>query len=221
MASFHQTSVGPEFFNRMLSEALRFNFPDLVKNREGRLAPDQLRRLLQDVVMPLKKALTGCAILFTVYIFLARFVGKGNWLQLLQTSILLAIAAGLVKFSMQTALLIGDLIRGKVMMAEGRLEPSWNQDGKAAVNRHDTGSRTIVHHRFAVGGEKFVVPESIFRILVDNFEAGLPTVRVYYTPSSKKILSMEAISVEELVLRPEQMKKKRKPVSIWKSKLES
>jgi len=221
MASFYQASVGPEFFNRKLSEALQFNFPDLVKNREGKLAPDQLKRLLADVVTPLKRALLGCLVLFTVYLFLARFVGKGNWLYILQTSILLAIAAGMVKFSVQTAMLIGDLIRGKVHMAEGRLEPSWNQDGKAVVNRHDTGSRSIVHHRFAVGGEKFKVPEPVFRILVDNFEAGLPTVRVYYTPASKKILSMEAISVEELVLRPEQMKKKRKPVSIWKSKLES
>jgi hypothetical protein len=221
MATFSHTSAGPEFFNRRLAEAFQFNFPDLYKNREGRLAPDQLRRLIWDTAAPAIRAVVGCILLVLVYVFLAKYIGTGRWVEILQFTLMLAIGAGMVKSSINLSRFIGDFIRGKVMMVEGRLEPSWNTDGKKAVNHHETGSRSITKYRFAVGSERFDVPDSAFRILTDNFEAGLPTVRVYYTPSSKKILSIEVVSIEEIVLRPEQMKKKTKPTSIWKSKLES
>lgn len=222
MATFsHTSAASPEFFNKRLAEAFQFNFPDLYKNREGRLAPDQLKRLMWDTVTPAVRAFAGCILLVVVYVFLAKFIGTGKWVDFVQFALMLAIGAGMVKSSINLAKLIGDFSRGKVMMVEGRLEPSWNMDGKKAVNHHETGSRSITKYRFAVGPEKFDVPDSAFRILTDNFEAGLPTVRVYYTPSSKRILSIEAISVEEIVLKPEQMKKKKKPTSIWKSNLEA
>jgi hypothetical protein len=216
MSSFVYASVGPEFFNKKLSEAFEFNFPDLARNREGELTKPQLRRLAWTALIPLLRTLAGCLSLLLVYLFLANFIGQGGWAKILEISLLLALSAGVVRTCFTTAMFLGDLIRGKVWMVEGRLEPSWLQDGKKAVNQHETGSRTVTKYRFAVADEHFDVPESAFRILADNFEAGLPTVRVYFTPASKRILSIEAISVEELVLRPEQMKKK-KPVSIWKS----
>lgn len=216
MSSFVSASVGPEFFNKKLSEAFAFNFPDLARNREGELTRLQLRRLIWAAVIPLIRTVLGCGALLGIYFFLARFIGQGGWVKVLEISMLLALSAGVVRTCFTTAMLLGDLIRGKVWMVEGRLEPSWLQDGQKAVNQHETGSRTITKYRFAVADEHFEVPESAFRILADNFEAGLPTVRVYFTPSTKRILSIEAVSVEELVLRPEQMKKK-KPVSIWKS----
>ncbi len=215
MASFIYNSVGPEFFNQLLSRAFQFNYPDLVKNRDGRLTREQLLGMLWRAVTPLVRAFVGCIVLFAAYVLLARTIGQGNWMSALQVTMLLAIGAGFVRFSIHAALLIGDLRRGGVAMVEGRLEPSWDT-ARAAVNRHETGSRTVTKHRFAVGDEFFNVPESAFRILVDNFEAGLPTVRVYYTPSSRTILSIEAFSVEPLVLRPAQMKKLT-PASIWKS----
>lgn len=221
MSSFFYTSVGPEFFNKRLSEAFEFNFPDLAKNREGQLAPDQLDKLIWDAILPLLRTILGCLLLLGAYAGLARYIGQGSWVQILQFLVLFMIAAGMVKGSINLAMLIGDFTKGKVAMVEGRMEPSWNMDGRKAVNQRETGSRSVTKYRFAVGPERFDVPESAFRILTDNFEAGLPTVRVYYTPSSKKILSIEAISIEELALRPEQMKKKTKPTSIWKSKLES
>jgi hypothetical protein len=217
MSSFVYASVGPEFFNKKLSEAFEFNYPDLVKNREGRLARHQLRRLIWSVASPLVRTILGCLALFLVYVLLAKFIGQGGWVKVLQISLLLALSGGVVRTCYTASLFFGDLIRGKVWTVEGRLEPSWIQDEKKAVNQHETGSRTVTKYRFAVADEHFEVPEFAFRILADNFEAGLPTVRVYFTPSSKRILSIEAISVEELVLKPEQMKKKKKPVSIWKS----
>jgi hypothetical protein len=217
MSSFVYASVGPEFFNKKLSEAFRFNFPDLAKNREGELAKHQFHRLLWEALSPLLRTLAGCAGLFAAYLLLAKFIGQGGWVKVLEISLLLALSGGVVRTCYTVAMFLGDLIRGKVWMVEGRLEPSWLVDGKKAVNQYETGSRTITKYRFAVADEHFEVPESAFRILADNFEAGLPTVRVYFTPSSKRILSIEAVSVEELVLRPEQMKKKKKPVSIWKS----
>ncbi|MBS1833090.1 MAG: hypothetical protein JST65_10270 [Acidobacteria bacterium] len=221
MSSFFYTSVGPEFFNKRLSEAFEFNFPDLAKNREGKLAPDQWNRLIWNALLPLFRTILGSLLLLGVYAGLARFIGQGGWVQIVQLLLLFMIAAGMVKASINIAMLIGDLTKGKVAMIEGRMEPSWNTDGRKAVNQRETGSRSVTKYRFAVGPERFNVPESAFRILTDNFEAGLPTVRVYYTPSTKQILSIEAISIEELALRPEQMKKKTKPTSIWKSKLES
>lgn len=217
MSSFVYASLGPEFFNKKLSEAFEFNFPDLEKNRDGVLADHQFRRLLWDAWTPLIRTLGGCAALFAAYLLLAKVIGQGGWVKILEVSLLLALSGGVVRTCYTLAMFLGDLIRGKVWMVEGRLEPSWLVGGKKAVNHHETGSRTITKYRFAVADEHFEVPESAFRILSDNFEAGLPTVRVYFTPSSKRILSIEAISVEELVLRPEQMKKKKKPVSIWKS----
>jgi hypothetical protein len=216
MSSFVYASVGPEFFNKKLSEAFEFNFPDLSKNRNGELAKHQFRRLLRDAFLPLFRTLIGCGTLFVVYLLLAKVIGQGGWVKILEISLLLALSGGVVRTCYTVSMFLGDLIRGKVWTVEGRLEPSWLQDGKKAVNQHETGSRTIMKYRFAVADEHFDVPESAFRILSDNFEAGLPTVKVYFTPSSKRILSIEAISVEELVLRPEQMKKK-KPTSIWKS----
>jgi hypothetical protein len=217
MSSFVYASVGPEFFNKKLSEAFEFNFPDLTKNRDGEMARHQFRRLLWDALSPLIRTLIGCGLLFGIYVLLAKLIGQGTWVKILEISILLALSGGVARTCYTVSLFLGDLIRGKVWMVEGRLEPSWLMDGKKAVNQHDTGSRTVTKYRFAVADEHFEVPESAFRILSDNFEAGLPTVKVYFTPSSKRILSIEAISVEELVLRPEQMKKKKKPTSIWKS----
>ncbi len=217
MSSFVYASVGPEFFNKKLSEAFEFNFPDLAKNRDGELAKYQLRALVWTAISPLIRTIVGCVALFVVYLLLAKFIGQGGWVKILQISLLLALSGGVVRTCFTTSMFLGDLIRGKIWMVEGRLEPSWLVDGKKAVNHHETGSRTVMKYRFAVADEHFEVPESAFRILADNFEAGLPTVRVYFTPASKRIMSMEAISVEELVLRPEQMKKKKKPVSIWKS----
>ena len=173
--------------------------------------------MVWSALAPLVRTLAGCLTLFFVYLLLAKFIGQGSWVKFLEISLLLALSAGVVKTCLNAAMFGGDLIRGKVWMVEGRLEPSWIQDDRKAVNHHETGSRTITTYRFAVADEKFEVSESAFRILADNFEAGLPTVRVYFTPASKRILSIEAVSVEELVLRPEQMKKKKKPVSIWKS----
>ncbi|BDC52669.1 hypothetical protein F183_A49840 [Bryobacterales bacterium F-183] len=221
MSSFFYTSVGPEFFNKRLSEAFEFNFPDLAKNREGELAPSQLDKLIWTAVLPLMRTIVGCMLLLGAYVGLAKYIGQGTWVQVVQFLVLFTIAAGMVKASINIAMLIGDFTKGKVAMIEGRMEPSWNMDGRRAVNQRDTGSRSVTKYRFAVGPERFDVPESAFRILTDNFEAGLPTVRVYYTPSSKQILSIEAISIEELALRPEQTKKKTKVTSIWKSKLES
>ena len=217
MSSFVYASVGPEFFNKKLSEAFQFNYPDLSRNRDGQITRQQWRRLIWTAITPLVRTVFGCALLFGAYVLLAKFIGQGGWVKVLEISLLLAISAGLVRTAYNTSMFLGDIIRGKVWSVEGRLEPSWIQDDKKVVNQHETGSRTITKYRFAVADEHFEVPEHAFRILADNFEAGLPTVRVYFTPASKRILSIEAISVEELVLRPEQMKKKKKPVSIWKS----
>ena len=217
MSTFVHASVGPEFFNKKLTEAFEFNYPDLVKNREGHFAPHQWRRLAWTTVSPLVRTILGCLALFAVYLLLARFIGQGAWVKILEYSLLLALSAGVVRSCFNSAMFFGDLIRGRVWSVEGRLEPSWVQDDKKAVNHAETGSRTVTQYRFVVADEKFEVPESAFRILADNFEAGLPTVRVFFTPSSKRILSIEAISVEEIILRPGQTKKKSKPVSIWKS----
>ena len=217
MASFVHTSAGPEFFNKRLTEAFEFNYPDLVKNREGRYTPAQWRRFVLTAVSPLFRTLLGCIALFGVYLILARFIGQGGWAKILEYSLILALSAGVVRSCFNSAMLCGDLIRGRVWSVEGRLEPSWVQDHTKAVNNHETGSRTITQYWFVVADEKFEVPESAFRILADNFEAGLPTVRVFFTPASKRILSIEAISVEKIIPRPGQVMKGTKPVSIWKS----
>lgn len=198
MSSLAYSPNPTEFFDRVLSKAFAYNFPDVVKNREGRLAPDQFKRMIWSVISPVVQALAFTILMFLAHTLLLLVFGKAGWAGVLQGLLQFAVAAGLVLSSIRLALLIGDWRKGPVFVVRGRLELNWTSDVDL-VKDDGSGSSKPSVRRIEVGGENFRISTSAARVIGDKFEAGSPVVKVYYTPASRRILSIETIAVDSPV----------------------
>lgn len=195
MSSLAYSPTATEFFDRVLSKAFAYNFPDVVKNREGRLAPDQFKRMVWSVISPVVQALLFTTLLFLLHTLLFMMFGKAGWAGVLQGFLQFAIAVGLILSSVRLALLIGDWRKGPVFVVRGRLELHWNVEAELVK---DDGSRSAKSstRSLEVGGEKFRVSTAAARTIGNKFESGMPIVKVYYTPASRRILSIETLAVD-------------------------
>ncbi len=198
MSSLAYSPTGTEFFDRVLSKAFAYNFPDVVKNREGRLAPDQFKRMIWSVISPVVQAVLFTVLLFLLHTLLFLVFGKAGWAGVLQGLLQFAIAAGFVVSSVRLALLIGDWRKGPVFVVRGRLELNWTTEVDLVK---DDGSRSSKSSSrcIEVGGERFRISPTAARTIGNKFEAGAPIVKVYYTPASRRILSIETIAVDSPV----------------------
>lgn len=195
MSSLAYSPTATEFFDRLLSKAFAYNFPDVVKNREGRLAPDQFKRMIWSVISPVVQALLLTVLLFLAHTLLFMMFGKAGWAGVLQGILQFAIAAGLILSSVRLALLIGDWRKGPVFVVRGRLELNWTADAELVKDDGSRRSKSSAR-RIEVGGEKFRISPGAALVIGNKFEGGAPIVKVYYTPASRRILSIETIAVD-------------------------
>jgi hypothetical protein len=207
-----------ELANR-LAEAHRFDSNDLALNSEGSISRRQLLRLVGEAFHPVLRALAGAALLLAclagVYSLLARQGNVGSIIYIALAAILFGSAASIRRLIR----LCIDYSRGQVWQVTGRLNPSWEDRGQGLVNSAETGSRAKSAYRYSVAGEQFEVNDRIYRLLADHFELGYPTVTLYYTPYTRKVLSLRISGVEPTLQSKAQAArgKAERPKSIWKS----
>jgi hypothetical protein len=201
---------GAREFTQKLADALDFQEEDLRCNRRREMSRRQLKRLILRVLHPIGRALAGVLLVLVLYAALGDLIGDGLMMKLIFGAGALALVAGLAKSLRQSLRLASDLFHGQVESDTGRLYPSWQERGLSSVNDELSGSRVLKRFHFRLGGQDFAVPERAYHDLADAFENGLPTARVFYTPTSLRILSVEVLAFEPIAL------KERRPLSIWK-----
>ncbi len=201
---------GAREFTQRLADALNFTDADLRSNRRREISRRQLQRLILQALNPVGRALAGVLLISVLYLVLGDQIGTGLIMKLIFGAAAVALVAGLAKSLTQSLRLAADLFHGQVETDTGRLYPSWHEAGFRAVNDEASGSRVAKAFHFRLGGQEFLVPERAYHDLADAFENGLPTARIFYTPSSRRILSVEVLAFEPVAL------KEARPVSIWK-----
>jgi hypothetical protein len=174
------------------------------------MSRQQLRRLILQTLHPIGRAFAGVLLVAILYFVLGDRIGTGVTMKLIFIAAALALIGGFVKSIGQSVQLASDVFQGQVETDTGRLYPSWQEAGFRAVNDDASGSRVVKMFHFRLGGQQFPVSEAAYHDLADAFQGGLPTARVFYTPSSRRILSIEVLAFEPVVLR------ETKPVSIWR-----
>ena len=212
MERFQSVAPGAREFTQKLAEALHFGEGDLRCNRRRQMSRPQLRRLVLNALNPIARGCAGVLLIALLYLVLGDRIGTGLPMKLIFAAASLALLGGLAKSIRQSLLLGTDLYHGQVESDTGRLYPSWHQAGSRAVNDATTGSRVLKQFYFRLGQQDFPVTESAHLHLADAFENGLPTARIYFTPWSRRILSIEVLAFEPVALREDFGKR----VSIWK-----
>jgi hypothetical protein len=209
---FQSVAPGARDFTQKLADALSFNEADLRSNRCRQMSRKQLQRLILKAFDPIGRAMLGVVLVVVLYAALGDRIGSGWIVKLIFGAAGVALVTGLAKSIGQSFRVASDLFHGQVESDTGRLYPSWQEAGMSAVNDDASGSRVVKVFHFRLGGQDFPVPERAYHDLADAFENGLPTARIYYTPSSRRILSIEVLAFEPIALK----ESKPKPLSIWK-----
>lgn len=209
---FQSVAPGAREFTQRLADVLGFEEADLRLNRRREMSRRQLRRLCLRALNPLGRAFAGALLVLVLYLALGDRIGTGLVMKLIFGAAAVALFAGLAKSFGESSRLASDILHGQVESDTGRLYPSWHEAGMSAVNDDSSGNRVVKVFHFRLGGQEFPVPERAYHDLADAFENGLPTARIFYTPSSHRILSIEVLAFEPIALR----ESARKPASIWK-----
>jgi len=206
-----------ELANR-LAEAHRFDSNDLALNSAGTVSRKQLWRLIADAFHPFLRAVAGSLLLLACLAGVYSLVSKRSSTSLVIYIALGAIACGLAATFYRLIQIGFDYSKGQVWQVTGRLNPSWEERGRSLVNSAETGSRSKSAYRYTVAGEQFEVNDRIYRLLADHFELGYPTVTLYYTPHTRKVMSLQISGMDPTLQSLSHAPRSRDQVkSIWRN----
>ena len=198
-----------------LGEAHRFNLNDLQRNSEGTISRAQWWRLIAQALHPFLRASAGAALILACLAGVYSLVSKQGSVSAIIYIALGASALGLAASLIRLGKLGLDYSKGQVWAVSGRLNPSWEDRGRGLVNSSETGSRAKAIYRYTVAGEQFEVDDRVYRLLNDHFELGYPTVTLYYTPHTRRVLSLLISGMEQP--RPAPVQPKPLPPGLWRS----
>jgi len=181
-----------------LARANRFTMADLELNRSGKISDTQWMRLLLRALEPVRY--TGGALFgwllccFVVKTFVPRIVlwimamlgvkGIGILFGVVTLACVGAFLIAALKSARTTALLMVDLNAGKAACIEGRVSPSREDEQGLGMARLYGEKHT--HHWYVVKNEHFEVDQQAHAALPHGGQ-----FRLYYTPKSKLLLSIE------------------------------
>jgi hypothetical protein len=181
-----------------LARANRFTMADLELNRSGKISDTQWMRLLLRALQPVRY--TGGALLgwllccFVVKTLVPRIVlwimamlgvkGVGILFGAVTLACVGAFILSVFKSARTMALLLVDLNAGKAAAIEGRVSPS-REDEKGLGMARIYGEKHT-HHWYVVKNEYFEVDQEAHAALREGRQ-----FRLYYTPKSKLLLSLE------------------------------
>lgn len=201
-----------------LGDAHHFNSIDLALNSTGEFSRSQLIRIIGEAFQPFLRALAGAALLLACLAGVYSLVSKQSSVGMIIYIALGAAAFGLANTLNRLVNLAIDFSKGQVWQVNGRLNPSWEERGRGLVNSSETGSRSKSAYRYTVAGEQFEVNDRVYRLLADHFELGYPTVTLYYTPHTRRVLSLQISGMDPTLESISHAPRgKQAPKSIWKS----
>lgn len=165
----------------VLAQTNKFRVEDLPENRRGLLTGAQKFRLLRRMLKPvLIFALIGL-IFVALFIALAVVDENGYYLRAVLSQsgwrillIVVMVAALTIAFLWRSSELILDLRDGRVASAEGHVTKT--------MSFYDKGGAMF----YGLGGMKFAVSNQAYNALIEG-----TTYRIFYTPRSKFLVSIE------------------------------
>jgi hypothetical protein len=181
-----------------LARATGFTVADLADNRIGRISNGQMVRLFGRALRPVRY--TGGAVigwLVFVYVirtwvpgivlWVARMCGVpvGSILSITTLCALGALLLSILKSSRCIGLLMMDLSAGRVAFHDGRVVVSKEEEGGLGLDRLFSEKR--MKCAFVMAGEHFEVDEEACSSAPDG------RCRLYHTPKSKMMLSIEPV----------------------------
>lgn len=179
-----------------LARANRFTMADLEQNRNGKISDTQWTRLVLRALQPVfytGGALVGwvfcCVVVRAVVprIILLFLAMKGIGIALVGGVTLACVGAFLLavlKTARTMSLLMVDLNAGKAASIEGRVSPSREDEGGLGLAR--LYGETNTKYWYVVQNEYFEVDPAAHEALPERTH-----FRLYYTPKSKLLLSIE------------------------------
>ena len=197
MNGFVVPAIAQKELATRLAEAHRFNSNDLVVNSEGAISKSQWWRLIAEALHPFLRASAGAALLLACLAGVYSIVSKHSSVNGIIYIALAAASFGMAGTLVRLYRLAVDCWHGQVWEVTGRLNPSWEDQGRGLVNSSETGSRSRAVYRYTVAGERFEVNDRIYRLLADYFELGYPVVTLYYTPHTRQVLSLRISGMEQ------------------------
>jgi hypothetical protein len=219
MNGFVVPAIAQQELATRLGEAHRFNSHDVERNQEGSITPSQWWRLLAEACQPLLRALAGSALLLACLAGVYSLVSKQSSVSAIIYIALGAACLGLTGTLVRLFKHLVDCWQGQVWQVTGRLNPSWEDRGRGLVNSSETGSRSRAAYRYTVAGEVFEVNDRVYRLLADYFELGYPVVTLYYTPYTRRVLSLQISGMDQTqaaASHPLQPKTRTTP-GLWRS----
>ncbi len=181
-----------------LARANHFTMADLELNRSGKISDTQWMRLLLRAVQPVRYtggALLGwlicCFVVKTLVPAIVLWImamlgvkGVGILFGVVTLACVGAFFLSVFKSARTTALLIADLNVGKAGCIEGRVSPSREEEKGLGMARIYGEKHT--QHWYVVKDEYFEVDQQAHSVLPEGRQ-----YRLYYTPKSKLLLSIE------------------------------
>ncbi|MEZ5399372.1 MAG: hypothetical protein R2729_06855 [Bryobacteraceae bacterium] len=184
-----------------MARANGFAARDLEANRVGKMTRSQLRRVFIRALRPMRIA--GAALLgwmlmiFIIHAlvpgiaqaFLLKKVGVGAIGPMI--GVFGAFIMAVLKVSRRTFLLMIDAVDGKVALVMGRVAPSFEERQAQGLARLRGDNDPIYH--YCIRDDEFEVNQEAWRLLVSKYDTYRPLVRIYYTPRSHMLLTVEPV----------------------------
>jgi hypothetical protein len=164
--------VGPGVeLMQILARTNQFSLSDLLENHRGLLSKDQQNRLALLLSLYVLVVLSSAVLL--VNILFQLFGGNSSGLFYL---LLIVATVLIVRFSLSTAWIMGDLWSGEVSSVEG------------PGARDSRQYRYFRSYYYLIGGQRFSVSKAPYDALMEG-----KVYRVYYVPRSKRLVSIELL----------------------------
>lgn len=193
-----------------LARANHYKISDVQSNRNGFVSTRQFFRLLWQASKPARQAAWSLGVWIALLFLVAR-VFRGSLIRMtffhnyafeavgVTVSVVVALIVGIFNTTNQSWLLIKDLLTGEVTSVDGRLDPTWQEELGEGFKR--IKREMVPAYHYLVRQERFEVPLEAYEMLRSKYEDYRPVVRLYFTPRSRMMLSIEPIEADPSTYR--------------------
>jgi hypothetical protein len=193
-------SFSPKELLDDFAEANRFTEEDLLTNRLNKISNSQMLRLAVQAMKPFYSAvitMAGWLIFVEVLrMFLPRFLqamlfGKAAGGLIMLLGCVWAVIVGFLQSSKLTVLLAVDIKNGHTAAVEGRVASSATEEATQGLDKFH-GEKKF-SYRYVIKDLEVEVSEQGYELLHTKYDRMRPKVKIYYTPKSQMLLSIEPI----------------------------
>lgn len=200
---------------RDMAAAVGFSHEDLQKNRSGRMTSDQMLALVTRAWQPFwlaASAMAGWLVCLgvihmimpdSVEVSLMRRIWAWKSFGIVLLGITLSTIANfvvsLLQFGRRSGMLLVDMIKGDVTSVQGRVAPSWTELDAPGLGKIRGDKLSI--YKYCIRNDEFEVSRSAYDLLINKYGEFRPTIRIYYAPRSRILLSAEPDQVDPVAVQ--------------------